>query len=474
MVKKALIIAAGNGSRLQRKHLDTPKPLRVVAGLPLIKRIILTSKRAGITEFVVVVGYQKEKIIRALTRENLGVKIEFVENPDWQKPNGLSVLAAQKSINENFVLLMSDHIFDVVTLARLREEPLGKNQTLLAVDYKLTRIFDMDDATKVQVSPTGDIQQIGKELPSFNAVDTGMFLCTPELFTALEACAKEGKYSLSNAIQKLSAQNQMGTFDIGAAFWQDVDTKDALQHAEKHLLNACRKPTDGVISRNFNRYVSLFITKYLVKTGISANQATGLISIVGLLSGYFVSFGDYAHVVLGAFLFKMSSILDGCDGEMSKLKLTNSKLGSWLDTASDNLTYLCFMIGLIVGVGRNGNPHIILMGSLTLFGLGMTLFVMFFYLMRNSQSGSLVEVQKDFQGQAGGGWIKKIFSPLVFMVKRDFFALAFFVLALLGQLDLILWGCLIGTNAMWVVLLNTKLGVLKPSPAVAKESPRIP
>ena len=68
MVNKGLIIAAGNGSRLREAGRTIPKPLRAVAGLPLLKRVILTAKSAGITEFVIVVGYEKERIIAALRR----------------------------------------------------------------------------------------------------------------------------------------------------------------------------------------------------------------------------------------------------------------------------------------------------------------------------------------------------------------------------------------------------------------------
>jgi len=469
MINKALIIAAGNGSRLRKSEKCLPKPLQKVAGLPLIKRIILSSKRAGITEFVIVVGYRKGEIIKALKKENLGVKLTFVDNPDWTKPNGLSVLAAKKYLRENFVLLMSDHIFDVKTLEKFRQISLGSNKTVLAVDHKLDSIFDMDDATKVLQSK-GQIQNIGKEIKDFNAIDTGMFLASPVLFEVLEKMAKEGKYSLSDSIQYLASQNLMGTYDIGDGFWQDVDTKECKKHAEKILFQACRKSTDGFISRNLNRHISLFISRLLIKTNLSANHVTGFTTLVGILSGVFVSRGDYWNVVLGALLFKFSSILDGCDGEISKLKLTDSKLGQWLDTLSDNFTYVCFFIGTVIGVAHQGNPYVNILGPLAIFGLAMTLLFMFVYLIRNTNSGSLLAIQKDFKNSTEGGFLKKFFSSIQFMAKRDFFAISFLVIAIFGRLDIILWLCAFATNVLWMVLLSTKLGLFKPSGVLSKES----
>lgn len=469
LTTKALIIAAGRGERLQSNgKKNIPKPLRKVGGLPLIKRIILDAKKAGISEFVVVVGYQKDKIIQAVRKYNLGVKLDFVENPEWQKSNGLSVLAAKSHLRENFVLLMSDHIFDSQTLADFRRIDLGEKKAILAVDYKLKTIFDTEDATKVDVE-NGFVKRIGKSLGNYNAVDTGMFLLTPGIFDVLGDLRKKGDVSLSDAIQCMASRDEMGTYNIGNAFWQDVDTKPALKHAEKYLLNSCRKSTDGFISRHLNRRISLWISSLLMKTNLSANHVTGLTTFVGILSGVLVARGDYWGVVFGAFFFQMASILDGCDGEISKLKHTRSRVGQWLDTISDNLTYVFFIIGVVLGSAKSGNPYITITGALTIFGLAMTIFVMFIYLIRNTNSGSLLAIQKDFSDSKNESKIKKFFRSIQFMIKRDFFALLFFAMALANGLNVILWTCLIGTNLTWMVLLNFKLGLFK-SPTVSEKT----
>ena len=178
---------------------------------------------------------------------------------------------------------MSDHVFEAETLKRLRETPLGNHKTLLAVDFKIQEVFDIDDATKVVTTEKG-ISRIGKTISDYNAIDTGMFLATPNLFSALDEAQKNGNCSLSDGIQILASKGEMEFFDIGAAFWQDIDPLPALRHAEKKLLAACRKPTDGIVSRNLNRFISLWVSRQIVKTNLSANHVTGFTLLIALLA----------------------------------------------------------------------------------------------------------------------------------------------------------------------------------------------
>lgn len=447
-----LIIAAGAGTRLEDGS-HQPKSLRKVCGLPLIKRIILSGAKAGLKKIVIVVGFEKEKLIGFIQSQKWPVEIEFVDNLDWKKSNGVSVLAARTAIKENFILLMSDHIFDPATLAKLRAADLSGLDVVLAVDYKTHQIFDKDDATKVEVQ-NGKIKAIAKELVQFNAIDSGMFLMTPDIFVTLKEVLVDGNCSLSDAVRRLGSQGRAGVMDVGDAYWQDVDTPESLKHAEKILLDACRKKTDGFISRNFNRYISLFISSYLVKTPLTANQATLLITVIGVFSGYFAAQGTYWDFLLAAFLFKWTSILDGVDGELAKLKFTASKMGQWLDTISDNLTYVIFTVGTALGLYRTQAPGIGTLGPAACFGIVMLLVVMYVYIIKYTDSGSLLAVQNDFQGQEQKNPFKRVLVKLYFVIKRDFFASLFLVLAIFGKPHWILFLIALATNVAWLVIVQ--------------------
>ncbi|HSA58148.1 MAG TPA: NTP transferase domain-containing protein [bacterium] len=461
---KALIIAAGQGNRLRKWDGDLPKPLYKVAGLTLIERAILSAKKAGITEFVVVIGYKGDVIRKKLEkrRAKLGVSIEFVENPDWTAANGHSVLKAKGRLPENFVLMMSDHVFDWKILSGLVRETVNPGEVVLAVDRRIDAVFDLPDATKVKTRPGssgGAIVEIGKEISSYDAIDTGLFLCTPGLFPALERACAEGQGSLSEAIRGLASQGKARTATIEPLFWQDVDTPESLKHAEKILFGSVRKETDGFISRNINRRISGLISRLLIRTPLTPNQITWSALVVGLMSGFLISRGTYRDVALGGLIFQFASIYDGCDGEIAKLKLASSKLGEWLDTVCDNITYVAFFLGVAAGVYRQGDTTLAPVGFLMGFGILMTLGSMYFHLARNTNSGSLVTVQKDIAtGLESGeqGFLIRAVGKLKFMMKRDFFALFFMALCLMNRLDWILILAAIGANLTWIVFLSTK------------------
>jgi len=228
-----LIIAAGKGSRLV-DHGE-PKPLVSLGGATLIERVMCTVAAAGIRRFCVVTGYLAGEIERFVPASPLlaGLEVRFVRNDDWEKANGLSVVCAAPHLGRRFVLLMSDHLFDGGILSRLLASPIGDDEVILAVDSRIVNhpTADLDDVTKVRVEG-GAIRDIGKELTQYNAFDTGIFLCTPALFGALDESFRAGDYSLSGGIRVLASRGKARAFDIGDALWIDVDDSPAYARAE--------------------------------------------------------------------------------------------------------------------------------------------------------------------------------------------------------------------------------------------------
>ena len=228
-----LIIAAGKGSRLVDQ--GEPKPLVSLGGATLIERVMCTVAAAGIRTFCIVTGYLAGEIERFVPASPLlsDLDVRFVRNDDWEKANGLSVACAASNLGRRFVLLMSDHLFDAEILTRLLAEPIADDEVILAVDSRIVDhpTADLDDVTKVMVEG-GAIRDIGKSLTEYNAFDTGIFLCTPALFTALEESFRAGDHSLSGGIRALASRGKARVFDIGDALWIDVDDNPAYARAE--------------------------------------------------------------------------------------------------------------------------------------------------------------------------------------------------------------------------------------------------
>lgn len=231
MIDQVLILAAGDGSRL-RDHVPVEhKGLVEMGGEPLLGRTCRVLGTLGLREAVVVTGHRSSAVQAVLNgMGDLGLALRFVENPQWQLANGISVLAAAEMLAEQFLLLMADHLFDPQMLAAMRDVRLGPGEVVLAVDRKLDSIYDMDDATKVRLAGER-VAAIGKELTDFNGIDTGLFACSNALVAHLSAVEeRRGDCSLTDGMRVLIERGRLRALDIGAAWWQDVDTLGALAH----------------------------------------------------------------------------------------------------------------------------------------------------------------------------------------------------------------------------------------------------
>jgi 1L-myo-inositol 1-phosphate cytidylyltransferase len=237
IVSEAVVLMAGMGARL---GASAPKPLAQLLGRPLIAYTFDALVRAGIKRVYGIVGFQKHLVVAGAERlipKDLDVR--FIENPDWRKQNGVSVLAAAEHMASPFLLTMSDHLFDQ-TIVDLTLRNAASDQLNLAVDRKVDSIVDLDDATKVETR--GDrIVAIGKQLERYDAIDTGLFVCPPEIFDYLESAKSDGDCSLSDGVRAMAEDGKARAIDIGDAWWQDVDTPEMFTAAERKLAARLRE-----------------------------------------------------------------------------------------------------------------------------------------------------------------------------------------------------------------------------------------
>ncbi len=232
MLMKAVIVAAGRGSRLMNER---PKTLLPISGSTILEHIIRNLHKAGIDEFIIVLGYRGEMIETYLRqKENFGFKIKTVFNEHWKGGNGLSVYAARQAVqNDPFILSMSDHIVSPNALKRVIESTQKTN--LLLVDPNVERIFDIDDATKV-VLEGARIVRIGKELADYNGIDCGIFRLKPDFFAGIEAELEKGEESISGAVRELIRKGDMeAVFMRENEWWIDIDTPQAYAFARENL-----------------------------------------------------------------------------------------------------------------------------------------------------------------------------------------------------------------------------------------------
>ena len=258
-----------------------------------------------------------------------------------------------------------------------------------------------------------------------------------KLFGAIREARAEGNASLSAGVQKLAAEGLARVTDIGDHMWQDVDTPRDLVEAERKLMDGVRKASDGPISRYINRPISMALSRVVVNTPVTPNQISVSTLVISLVSAGFAVQGGYVGFLIAGLLFQIASIVDGTDGEVAKLTFQSSQRGEWIDTVCDNVSYLAFLSGLIVGVYRSPLPDLYYQAGIVGFVAGAaSILNLTLSVRREQRSGSFLSVRYGYQDGTGLG--SRVMRVVHFMGKRDFFALLALTLAVVGQLPLAL------------------------------------
>ncbi len=231
---KAIVTAAGRGTRLWPITKECPKPLVPLQGRPIIAHVLEALGRAGIREVVVVTGY-----LGSMFRERLGkldadgIKVQYVDNDAFDRGNGSSVGVAEKHVKgDDFLLLMGDHIIEPRIIGSLLS---NTREFTLCVDRKPRFPPQLKDATRVLTDENGYIKRIGKSLTAWNGVDTGVFLCKPVMFDAIRDLSRSRhQVTISGCLRRLIQWDHgIRTHDVSGSFWLDIDTHIDLQFAEE-------------------------------------------------------------------------------------------------------------------------------------------------------------------------------------------------------------------------------------------------
>jgi len=265
----------------------------VVAGLPLLRRIVLAGSRAGFS--CVLVQSERDDAGRLLG----GTPASML--------NGAQPPEARRRI----VILPANVVPQARWLRALREGEIEPER--LHVDGQLTAVLDTDD-------------------PAFVLTAAARCRGVGELLATLRVRFDEAKLEV----------DETGRFPL-------TEAADA-QPAERWLLRSLIKQREGFMSRHFERKISLAITRRLAVTRVTPDVMTIVSVGIGLLGAPFFLSASPAYQLVGALLFLAHSILDGCDGELARLKFMESPHGAILDFWGDNVVHVgvfsCLAVGL--------------------------------------------------------------------------------------------------------------------------------
>jgi phosphatidylglycerophosphate synthase len=251
-----------------------------------------------------------------------------------------------------------------------------------------------------------------------------------------------------------------GTFE-GALRIHDEASR---RRAERAIFAELLRSDLGFVARRLNKPVSFFLTRHLLcRLPITPNQVTSGAALLGLLGVALVASGGGALMVWGFFLMHLQSILDGCDGELARVRFQQSVFGEWLDTFVDDGLHILLFAGIGVGLFRATGSSLFLAAGLLAAGMHAAYDVVAARELRLQGVGEIIRLHWYLTGRSDmkSRIAQRKRDPLVYVYslgRRDFFILSFLVYALLGAPWMALihalfiavpLAVLAGTQAVW-------------------------
>jgi phosphatidylglycerophosphate synthase len=278
--------------------------------------------------------------------------------------------------------------------------------------------------------------------------------------------ASDGK-ALVAALATQSDRELAKTWDAERCAHGDIARHDATTPAErkaavKMLLRILTKADeDSPVSKYIYRPVSKPLTRMLLHTSITPNQVTVVVGIIGLIGCLLTALPGQAMLIWGAGLVFASGILDGCDGEIARLKITSSPLGAWLDTIVDEITSVAYFIAIGIHTYQ-AHPEPWIGGSVVVGTLGYlaSIYGIYYFcivVLKAGGSQYYVGTLDVVESASGVGlkararapsnlpkWVLFLGQWALYVIRRDFINLAAFVLTFFNAYEVIYTGILVG------------------------------
>ncbi len=288
----------------------------VVSGLDLVERAVLTAQEAGL-RVVILVGHQERHLVtrRLSLNPRVRQRPEVRDLGDWGWCGHLEADGVERVLVGTADRVWTRALLPAVLSADLPEGGLA-------------------------------LVGLGPGLPEREEDFAGLVVASPGLAREVAGAMARG----FPALREFAADR--GASVVSHRGFALVMGPRDLWAAETVLLQSLVKPADGIVSRSINRKISLSLSRYLARSRVHPNMVTAVVLLIGLASGPFAALGTGTGFLVGGLLYYLAAILDGCDGELSRLQFLGSDLGAWFDTVTDDLTALSFLAGLYVGLYR--------------------------------------------------------------------------------------------------------------------------
>ena len=405
-------------------------PTARLAGLPLIERVIRSASRAGYTSIVVWAAgapAQAMRVLQALASAVPGLVLARSDD-EWRQaveaPSSTAIVTAIGAGTVVSPALLSAATPIAPAAGFAADVPAG-------TDWRVTGVL------RIAAAEALDPRRLAAQLSEHQS---------------RVATAPSGE-DVSEGRAKLALQ---------------LRTAEDLRAAEAVIRRSSYKDTDNTLAQ-FNRRMSLPISIALIRTPLTANQLSVALVGIGFYSAWLFSLGRYWTGMLAAFLSLAASVLDGCDGEIARLKYQESALGCWIETFGDYSYYIAIFVGLTIGaVRQTGIEEFYWIGALALAGTLLS-FAFLIFLRSRITAGRperLHSIARDRFTADPSLW-SRIIWRLSFTATRSAMPYGIFAFSLVNGLPAIVVLAAIGANVYWISLVVKLKALMGGDEAVA-------
>ncbi|MFC7071775.1 sugar phosphate nucleotidyltransferase [Halovenus rubra] len=246
---KAVVLAAGEGRRLQPLTSRRPKPMIPVANKPVLEYVVEAVAEAGIEEVVLVVGYKRERIQTYFENgDKWDIEITYAIQ-DAQLGTGHAVQQVQSLVDNEFLVLNGDRIIDADLVEEVRETESRETPATISVtrvepaqEYGIT-VTDDDGLVRIDEKPTGESQS--------TVINAGVYRFTDTIFEAIEKCNRspDGEVCLPSAINHLATETTVDIVKYHGR-WLDVTYPWDLLFVNDTIVTAHEAPENGQVAES--------------------------------------------------------------------------------------------------------------------------------------------------------------------------------------------------------------------------------
>jgi len=228
----------------------------------------------------------------------------------------------------------------------------------------------------------------------------------------------------------------------GAIARHPASTRDERHAAGRFLEQIVHKSQDGPVTRWLYRPVSVPVTRLLVRTPVTPNQISMVVAVLGAIGVYFTAQYEYTSVVIGSAIVLIAAYIDGCDGEVARLKLRTSKVGAWFDTITDEATTVAYLAALgYHNYLRHTEPWVAATLAISVAIYVISIYFVYYYLIvvhGSANSQDYVDVLEVVDGPTPGTRTLRpveaealtgVWAVLPHFIRRDFINWAALLLA---------------------------------------------